>query len=210
MNYILEKEAVKGAISNYARYCLRTLEGMLSSGATGFVPSTEEILAYKERPPILATIELVDGTVISEELPVTPDLNVGKVVGICSHFLELHDSRKQHFGIFAYDVPGMTSSFVFQGMWRARVTQAACSRPGYLSSGPMLTFFPFISVCHMLLPNRRRGVQRGQAGGGHAAPLPRPGAHAPPPWQQCRLTHTIPLQYVIPMKLDLEKREGGC
>lgn len=33
------------------------------------------------RPPILATIELVDGTIISDELPVTPDLNVGKVRG---------------------------------------------------------------------------------------------------------------------------------
>lgn len=49
MNYILEKEGTRGAICNYARYCLRTLEGMLSSGATGFVPTTDEILAYKER-----------------------------------------------------------------------------------------------------------------------------------------------------------------
>jgi hypothetical protein len=106
LNYILERENTKGAIRNYARYCLRTLEGMLSSGASGFVPTVEEISAYKERPPILATIELVDGTIISEELPVTPDLNVGKVIGICAHFLELKDSRAGNFGIFVYDVPG--------------------------------------------------------------------------------------------------------
>ena len=34
---------------NHRRYCLRTLEAMLSNGdGTGFVPSVEEILAYKE------------------------------------------------------------------------------------------------------------------------------------------------------------------
>ena len=62
---------------------------MLQSGASGFVPSVEEIQAYKERPPILATIELVDGTPLTEELPVTPDLNVAKVLEICTHFLEV-------------------------------------------------------------------------------------------------------------------------
>lgn len=153
MNYILEKEAVKGAISNYARYCLRTLEGMLSSGATGFVPSTEEILAYKERPPILATIELVDGTVISEELPVTPDLNVGKVVGICSHFLELHDSRKQHFGIFAYDLPG--TSCIGLPSFRACAMRESHRSSAVVLDTPLLVRcspFPVTALCDMLYP----------------------------------------------------------
>jgi hypothetical protein len=68
-----------GAIGNYARYSLRRLEGILNSGPSGFVPSVDEIQAYKERPPILATIELVDGTPLTEDLPITPDLNVSKV-----------------------------------------------------------------------------------------------------------------------------------
>lgn len=68
-----------GAIGNYARYSLRRLEGILNSGPSGFVPSVDEISAYKERPPILATIELVDGTPLTEDLPITPDLNVSKV-----------------------------------------------------------------------------------------------------------------------------------
>jgi hypothetical protein len=103
LNYILEKEGSKGAIRNYARYCLITLEGMLASGPTGFIPSVEEISAYKERPPILATIELVNGNLISEELPVTPDLNVAKVADICRVFLEISDKRMKNFGIFVYD-----------------------------------------------------------------------------------------------------------
>ncbi len=106
LHYILLKlEKGRGAVVDYARYCLRTLEGMLSSGeSSGFVPSVEEIQAYKERPPILATIELVDGQVITEDLPVTPDLNVGKVLEICSGWLDLKDPRTTTMGIFVYDL----------------------------------------------------------------------------------------------------------
>ena len=104
MNFILSKLEGVGAVKNYAAYCLRTLEGMLTSGASGFVPSVEEIQAYKERPPILASIELVDGQILSEDLPVTPDLAVGKVTEICSHFLELFDENIDMMGIFVYDL----------------------------------------------------------------------------------------------------------
>lgn len=41
---------------------------------------------------------------LTEELPVTPDLSVGKVVEICTHFLELTDPRSDCMGIFVYDV----------------------------------------------------------------------------------------------------------
>lgn len=68
------------------------------------MPSVEEIQAYKERPPVLATVELVDGMLLTEELPVTPDLSVGKVVEICTHFLELTDPRSDCMGIFVYDI----------------------------------------------------------------------------------------------------------
>lgn len=49
------------------------------------MPSVEEIQAYKERPPVLATVELVDGMLLTEELPVTPDLSVGKVTNSPRH-----------------------------------------------------------------------------------------------------------------------------
>jgi hypothetical protein len=81
------------------------LEGILSSGdGTGFVPSVEEIQAYKERPPILATIELVDGNIIAEDLPITPDFTVGKVLEICTGWLDLKDPRANMFGVFVYDL----------------------------------------------------------------------------------------------------------
>jgi hypothetical protein len=55
-------------------------------------------------------VELVDGMLLTEELPVTPDLSVGKVVEICTHFLELTDPRSDCMGIFVYDVaPGASS-----------------------------------------------------------------------------------------------------
>lgn len=106
LHYIIEKrDRGRGAVIDYARYCLRTLEAMLNSGdGTGFVPSVEEILAYKERPPILATIYLVDGNVITENLPLTPDLNVAKVLEMCSGWLDLKDSRINTLGMFVYDL----------------------------------------------------------------------------------------------------------
>ena len=106
LNFVLNKMEGMGAVRNYAKYCLRTLEGMITSGASGFVPSVEEISAYKERPPVLATVELVDGQILSEELPVTPDLNVGKITEICAHFLDLEDPRISSLGLFVYDMPG--------------------------------------------------------------------------------------------------------
>jgi hypothetical protein len=106
LHYIIEKrDRGRGAVIDYAKYCLRTLEAMLNSGdGTGFVPSVEEILAYKERPPILATIYLVDGNVITENLPLTPDLNVAKVLEMCSGWLDLKDSRINTLGMFVYDL----------------------------------------------------------------------------------------------------------
>lgn len=104
LNFILGFREGSGAIGNYARYSLRRLEGILNSGPSGFVPSVDEIQAYKERPPILATIELVDGTPLTEDLPITPDLNVSKVLDICTHFMELQDPRMSYFGIFVEDV----------------------------------------------------------------------------------------------------------
>ncbi len=106
MHYILFKmENGRGAIVDYAKYCLRSLEGILASGEScGFVPSVEEIQAYKDRPPILATIELVDGQVIAQDLPVTPDLNVGKVLEITFGWMNLTDPRMTSLGMFVYDL----------------------------------------------------------------------------------------------------------
>lgn len=106
LHYIIEKrDRGRGAVVDYARYCLRTLEAMLNSGeGSGFVPSVEEILAYKERPPILATIYLVDGNVITENLPLTPDLNVAKVIEMCAGWLDLKDTRTNTLGMFVYDL----------------------------------------------------------------------------------------------------------
>ena len=105
-HFIIEKrDKARGAVVEYARYCLRTLEAILSNGdGTGFVPSVEEIQAYKERPPILATIYLVDNNVVTEDLPITPDLDVSKIVEMCAGWLDLRDVRVSSLGIFVYDL----------------------------------------------------------------------------------------------------------
>jgi len=106
LHYILTKsENGRGAVVDYAKYCLRTLEAMLSSGDFngGYVPGTEEILAYKERPPILATIYLVDGNEVIPDLPITPDVNAGRILTLCANWLSLTDSRINTLGIFVED-----------------------------------------------------------------------------------------------------------
>ncbi|CAM9621060.1 unnamed protein product, partial [Scytosiphon promiscuus] len=114
LNFILEKCQIEGAevrffffFACYAKYCLHTLEGMMSSRTNeGIVPTLEEIQAYKERPPILATIELVNGALLTEDLPVAPDLNVKKVIvlEICAHFGGLQAARTEMMGLFVYDL----------------------------------------------------------------------------------------------------------
>jgi myosin heavy subunit len=105
LNFVLEKCNFDGAEACYAKYCLHTLEGMMSSrNNEGIVPTLEEIQAYKERPPILATIELVNGALLTEDLPVAPDLNVKKVLEICAHFGGLQSARTDIMGLFVYDL----------------------------------------------------------------------------------------------------------
>ena len=106
MHYILDKrDKGRGAVVDYAKYCLRTLEAMLSHGENvGFVPDVPEITAYKERPPILASVSLVDGAVLVTDLPITPDTNVGKILEMCANWLALRDPRLDCLGLFVYDL----------------------------------------------------------------------------------------------------------
>jgi myosin-7 len=105
-HFIIEKrDKATGAVANYARYCLRTLEAILSNGNyTDIVLSIEEIQAYKSRPPILATIYLVDNNVVTEDFPIKPYLNVSKIIEMCAGWLGLKDVRASLLGIFVYDL----------------------------------------------------------------------------------------------------------
>ena len=99
-NFLLSNRNKTNTTSEYIEYALRRLEGIIHNGPSGYVPDVAEIAAYKERPPIVVTIELVDGGTLTSALPITPDLNVGKVTEICSHFLELEDERRNILGSF--------------------------------------------------------------------------------------------------------------
>ncbi|GBG28549.1 Myosin-1 [Hondaea fermentalgiana] len=99
LNFFLSHCEVPGLIGNYARFALRRLEGIIHSGLSGFVPTVAEIQAYNDRPPVLARIELADNSILTDELPVTPDLDVGKVSELCAHFLGLQDHRASFFGL---------------------------------------------------------------------------------------------------------------
>ncbi|CEG49412.1 unconventional myosin-viia [Plasmopara halstedii] len=86
-------------VRNFAAYALKKLENLLENGATGFIPSIDEIRGYEARPPFLATIQLLDGTPLADAFPVTPELTVTQMVEICAHFLGLEDHVVNFLGL---------------------------------------------------------------------------------------------------------------
>lgn len=86
-------------VRNFAAYSLMKLENLLANGATGFIPNIEEIRGFEARPPFLAKIELLDGTVLNDAFPVTPELTVEHLIEICSHFLGLEDHVANFLGL---------------------------------------------------------------------------------------------------------------
>ena len=105
LHFILKRaEEGRGAVVDYAKYCIRMLEATLAQGEQKFVPSIEQILAYKERPPILATIVLVDDSLVLENVPIAPHVNTGTVLSMSCQVLLLQDKRINTLGIFVYDM----------------------------------------------------------------------------------------------------------
>nr|CCA24180.1 myosinlike protein putative [Albugo laibachii Nc14] len=96
-------------LNGVASYCSKRLEALISNGATGFIPNMDEIQAYDSRLPFLASsIELLDGTVLAEAFPVTPEMTVEHLIEICAHFLGLDDRLAQFLGIVT--IPANTGS----------------------------------------------------------------------------------------------------
>jgi len=74
MNFLVAATSARGLAGNFAKLCLVQLDSTFEMGASWFSPSLEDIAAYTKRPPILAPIGFVDGTV--REFAVTPDVTV--------------------------------------------------------------------------------------------------------------------------------------
>ncbi|RHY33915.1 hypothetical protein DYB32_001303 [Aphanomyces invadans] len=77
-----------------ALYCQTRLDTAHGGAVlSGFLPSLEELQAFDFRLPFVATIELMDGTVLTTNFPVTPELTVAHVVDVCAHFLGLQQGQ---------------------------------------------------------------------------------------------------------------------
>ena len=109
LHFLVErKEKGKGAVVDYAKFCLRALQSCMTRGdSTGFIPTVEEIAAYSARPPIVASIYMLDGSFVAEDLPMTPDLNVGTLLEMCKGWLNIKDPRFDTIGIFVEDLGDM-------------------------------------------------------------------------------------------------------
>ncbi|POM58280.1 Myosin-like protein [Phytophthora palmivora] len=96
---VAESNSFWRLVRNFAAYSFKKLENLLENGATGFIPSIDEIRGYEARPPFLATIQLLDGTPLADAFPVTPELTVSQLIEICSHFLGLEDHVVNFLGL---------------------------------------------------------------------------------------------------------------
>ena len=85
------KAASKGVhqaqMGELAQFVLTRIQGTIDAGPVGFAPTPAEIVAYNQRPPVLAKVKLVDETLVFESLPVTPDMSVARITDICCHLL---------------------------------------------------------------------------------------------------------------------------
>jgi len=105
MNFFLGHVDAAGVNGTYAKYALRRLQSTLMFGPVQDGVTVDEIIAYGDRPPVMASILLVDGTPITDAFPIPPHMRVSDVLDICIEFLALTDERKMLFGLFVREQP---------------------------------------------------------------------------------------------------------
>lgn len=109
LNFILRKCQNDGPVGLYAKYCLYTLEGIMSWGPSEVgILTLDKIACYRKRPPFLATIELVDGLQLLQDLPVSPNVTVKEILKICAQCWGLQAASAEMMGLFV-DVLESTS-----------------------------------------------------------------------------------------------------
>ena len=86
-------------VQKCARYCLRLLTA--DECFSGLTPSIAEIQAYKIGIPVLIDVDVVGGTSLVKDLPVSPDLTSRQVSQICSQIIGIdHERRIPSIGLF--------------------------------------------------------------------------------------------------------------
>ena len=103
LNFIQRHLRADDPIGPYATFVLSRLQSTFIHGPLGDYVSLEEILAYTIRPPLIVSIELVDGTEIAADFPVAPHMDADDVSQMCNDFLAMTDKRRNLFGLFVQD-----------------------------------------------------------------------------------------------------------
>ncbi len=75
--FFQENRSKPQLVGNYARLCLAQLGSTMELGTDTFKPRSTELAHYLKRPPVLASINVVDGNVV--ELPISPDMRTDSV-----------------------------------------------------------------------------------------------------------------------------------
>jgi len=96
----IESAGMDAINKEYARYALRRFEKIIIEGPSGAIPTSEEIQAFQERPPMLATVILPDGRELTREYPVAPDVTVQEFVEACCVTFGVRTDLAYLFGLF--------------------------------------------------------------------------------------------------------------
>ena len=97
----LKVDAADGAVEReVARYAQRKFERLLSLGASGVMPTADEVQAFLLRPPMLASVSAPDGAELVRDYPVGPEVDAGELVDSCCQLAGLSPAVHALFGVF--------------------------------------------------------------------------------------------------------------
>jgi len=102
LNFLLKHKNLSGLSGNYARLCIVQLDATIDLGPSIYKPNLEEIQSYRKRPPVLATIKMINGELV--EFPVSPELRIAQVLEMIRRREGIEDDiETPSFGIFVKD-----------------------------------------------------------------------------------------------------------
>ena len=92
-------------VERYSTYAVRSLVDRVVGGASDAVPGIPDVQEYEERPPVLAEVQLADGTSLTD-VPVRPSQTVRDVTVVCASVAGFAgDDRAPLLGLFVKMMP---------------------------------------------------------------------------------------------------------
>ena len=83
LNFFYQHVQEANLSGSCARYCLHKLATGMHRFCLEPLPRIEKLLSYRQRPPVVLGIKLVDGNMVLNNVKVLPDMSVNSMVDMC-------------------------------------------------------------------------------------------------------------------------------